>query len=382
MAGECRLVVLASHPIQYQAPLFRALAADPRVNLHVLFLSRHGVEERQDPAFGLRFEWDVDLLSGYPSTFLANIREHAEPGRLWSYVNRGIVPALRGLDPDVVLFLGVRSPTGLAALQWAVRHGVRRVYRAESSVLDRRSSFTLRVARTVLRAMNRFASIGTANDLYYHMLGIEERSRYLAPYTVDNEFFQARALEKDDARDQIGLTSAGVVILYAGKLTARKDPCTLVAAAGLLREGLHILIAGDGELRGSLERQAKELGVDVTLLGFMNQTEIPLAYSAADAIVIPSLVEPWGLVVNEAMCFRLPVIVSSRVGARLDLVSAGVNGAVFPAGDARALAKAMAPIVRSTELRGCYGSASAARVRNWDVPHTASGILDASLCDG
>jgi glycosyltransferase involved in cell wall biosynthesis len=381
MGAERRLVVLASHPIQYQAPLFRALAADPRVDLQVLFLSRHGVEERQDPAFGIPFRWDVDLLSGYPSMFVPNIRERAAPGMVWSYVNPSVVRDLRSLDPDVVLFLGVRSPTGIAALQWAIRRRVRRIYRAESSVLVSRSSVARLAARTVLTKMSAFASIGTANDLYYDALGIEESRRHFAPYTVDNTFFRTRAVKKAAARDQLGLDGPDVVVLYSGKLVPRKDPGAVVAAAALMPERVHILIAGDGELRTDVERQATHLGVRLTLLGFLNQTEIPIAYSAADAVVVPSLVEPWGLVVNEAMCFGLPVIASSRVGARLDLVFSGVNGAVFKAGDPQALAASMRPIVQSAELRDKFGKASADRIRRWDIGDTVSGIVDASLAD-
>jgi len=111
MAAEPRLVIIATHPIQYQVPLFRALAADPRVDSHVLFLSRHGLESRVDPGYGVEFAWDIDLLGGYESSFLPNVREHARPGGVLSYVNVTVGRALRALDPDAILFLGVRSAT-------------------------------------------------------------------------------------------------------------------------------------------------------------------------------------------------------------------------------------------------------------------------------
>jgi glycosyltransferase involved in cell wall biosynthesis len=229
--------------------------------------------------------------------------------------------------------------------------------------------------------MDAVASIGTANDLYYEDLGIPESRRHLAPYTVDNAFFREHRLAKALARERLGLEPEGPVMLYVGKLAPRKDPGTLVAAAALYDHSSHVLVAGDGSLRDELRRQAARLGVALTVLGFMNQTEIPLAYCAADMLVLPSLVEPWGLVVNEAMCAELPVVVSSRVGARLDLVIPGLNGAVFRAGDARSLARVIAPIVESAELRERYGSASAARIDAWDLEHTVEGIVDAVVAD-
>ena len=75
-----------------------------------------------------------------------------------------------------------------------------------------------------------------------------------------------------------------------------------------------------------------ELGLEdrVRFLGFLNQSQLPSAYCAADLFVLPSLFEPFGLVVNEAMLCGLPVAVSDRVGARFDLVRPDENGYVFP----------------------------------------------------
>src|SRR4051794_7252892 len=158
-----RLAVLAPHPIQYQVPLWRALAADGRVEPHVLFMSRHGLEQRLDPNFGASFAWDVDLLSGYRSRFLPNLREQGPPGGVMSYVNPGVVRALEQVDPAAILFLGVRSPTAALALAWAGRTGTRSLYRAESNALAGRSLRSLLLARTTLRAFDAVLPIGTAN---------------------------------------------------------------------------------------------------------------------------------------------------------------------------------------------------------------------------
>lgn len=375
-----RLVVLASHPIQYQAPLFRALAEDGRLDVRVLFLSRHGLEVRPDEGFGVAFSWEVDLLGGYRSSFVTNLREGCAPGRPWSYVSPGILGLLTRLDPDCLLFLGFRDPTRLAALGWARAAGVRCLYRADSSVLQRRRTAATGLARLLFSQVDGFVTSGTANDLYYEALGVAEHRRFLAPYSVDNAFFKARRRPQTDARRRLGLPEGGFVVLYSGKLTHWKDPGALIDACGLIRGDVdaRVLVAGDGALRDVLTGQARRLGVPLAILGFVNQVGINDAYSAADVLVLPSLLEPWGLVVNEAMCHGLPVVVSSRVGARLDLVVPGLNGDVFPAGDRVALARILRGIALDSEQRGSLGEHSMALVEGWDLCHTVEGIVAAA----
>lgn len=377
MPDRPRLAVLATHPIQYQAPLFRRLALDGLIDVHVLFLSRHGVEIRSDPGFGTRFKWDVDLLSGYAHSFVPNLRSHATTGSLLGYVNPHAIPRLSSLRPDVVLLLGARSPTALAVLTWARRHHVPCLYRAESSVLAARSSRSRCLARAVLSQVDGVVAIGTANDLYYQSLGIPPARRYSAPYTVDNAFFRETAIGKADARSRLGLDGDEVIVLYAGKLLPWKGVHTLIDACASLSHPTRVLVAGDGPERDRIENLATARNVPITILGFLNQTQISLAYGAADVLALPSLDEPWGLVVNEAMTVGVPVIASSQVSARLDLVVHGVTGAVFRAGDVSALAAALDPLVSSSELRQELGRAAERRMASWDIPQTADGIVRA-----
>ena len=76
------LVIITTHPIQYQTPLWRALALDGRVPFEVWFLTRHGLDQSYDKGFGKTFAWDIDLLSGYPHCFLQT-SEGASPASFW-----------------------------------------------------------------------------------------------------------------------------------------------------------------------------------------------------------------------------------------------------------------------------------------------------------
>jgi glycosyltransferase involved in cell wall biosynthesis len=115
----------------------------------------------------------------------------------------------------------------------------------------------------------------------------------------------------------------------------------------------------------------------VLFLGFLNQSQLASVYCAADLFVLPSLFEPFGLVVNEAMLCGLPVAVSDRVGARFDLVRPDENGYVFRAGDVEALATILRDILPDPEKRARMGAAARLRMETWSPREYAESIARA-----
>ena len=107
--------------------------------------------------------------------------------------------------------------------------------------------------------------------------------------------------------------------------------------------GAQLIFAGDGAQRMELEAESARLELQqrVRFLGFVNQSQLPALYTAADLLVLPSEYEPFAVVVNEAMCCGCPVMVSERVGAARDLVAPVRAEFVFRTGDVAALARAL-----------------------------------------
>jgi glycosyltransferase involved in cell wall biosynthesis len=374
------LAIITSHPIQYQAPLFRGLAADGRIVPHVLFLSQHGLRSRLDADLGIKFAWDVDLLSGYRSEYVPNLLEHRPVGRLSSYLNPSLIGRLRRLRPAAIMFFGLRNPSSLAGYAMAQLMRTPCLYRAESNVLEPASAVSDAVSRLLLRGVAAVVPIGTANDQYYDKLGYPSERRFLGPYAVDSSLFDDLRVDRRDARRTLGIAVDEFVVLMVNKLVPRKDPLTVVDACAQVRtrRPLRLLVVGDGVLRDRLREAGRAHKVNVDLRGFLNQTELGVAYSAADLLVLPSLSEPWGLVVNEAMHFGLPVIVSSKVGSGLDLVREGENGSVFPAGSASGLAARLQELAESDDLAARRGVASRRIVERWNIAATVDGMVRAT----
>jgi glycosyltransferase involved in cell wall biosynthesis len=161
----------------------------------------------------------------------------------------------------------------------------------------------------------------------------------------------------------------------------KKSIQTLLDAAALLRGRAEcsFLVIGSGPEQPRLIGAAKQLGLDnVVFAGFLNQNEIARGLVVSDIFVLPSTHdETWGLAVNEAMNFGLPVVVSGQVGCATDLVRHGENGYVFRAGDAEGLADHLQHLLEDAPLRESFGSRSRELVADWNYERAARGVLEA-----
>ena len=192
------------------------------------------------------------------------------------------------------------------------------------------------VANTTVSGSAAGLAIGQLNQEFY--LRHKVRRIIYAPYSVDDQrFAQAPATGRSELLGKWRLSADRAVVIYCGKMCPRKRPLDLTAAIRLLPREVTTIFVGDGVLAGEI-RSLLIRGEGV-VTGFINQTELPAYYHAADVIVLPSEWEPWGLVVNEAMAAGVLPVVSDRVGAGPDLV-AGV-GEIYPCGDITGLADAL-----------------------------------------
>ena len=202
---------------------------------------------------------------------------------------------------------------------------------------------------------------------------------------MDNDFFIARS--NDERRNRAELRAAwrippsAVGVLFCGKLIEKKRPLDVLKALDVFRRDkatVHLLVVGDGCLRKECEAFVAAKQLPVTFAGFLNQKEMPKAYAACDALVLPSgHAETWGLVVNEAMACGLCAIVSDRVGCGPDLVEDGVNGWRFRAGDVVALAERITTLTADRRLLFELGANARNRVRNFSLDSAVEGILKA-----
>jgi glycosyltransferase involved in cell wall biosynthesis len=373
-----RIGFLVSHPIQYYAPIFRELAT--RCDLTVFFAHRQTAQGQARAGYGVAFEWDVDILSGYRSQYLSNVSRRPSTDSFKGCDTPDVADEIsKGrFDAFIVPGWGLRSY--LQAASACRRNKVPVLVRGDSQLASQRGG-ALRLAKALvfpgfLRRFDGFLYVGQRNREYLVHYGVRSDRLFFSPHCVDNDAF-CRASEA--ARNARPLAQKKRPrILFVGKLVESKRPLALLRAAVVLQgmgRPVEVAFAGAGEAEASLKQAAEAARVDTIFHGFVNQSELPSVYAAADAIVLPS-VETWGLVVNEAMSCGVPAVVSDAVGCGPDLIEPGRTGAIFPLDDIPALARALEAVLAFDPA--ATRDALTARMAVYSPKRTAQGIIDAS----
>lgn len=346
-----KLTYFLSHPIQYISPLLQELAKE--VDLEVYYYSDVSIKGGIDKGFGKAIQWDTPLLEGYKSSFLKNYSTSKSMNcRFDDALNFGVWSVLRKSKSKTVLVNSWTYGSDLMVIFTALLFGKKVWLRAENPLNQEllKKGWKQKLKYYILKYIvfkmfvHKFLYIGSESKKFFQYYGAKDCHLIYTPYAVDNKKFIA-AYEKNkndiyNLKKELGITSKGNVILYSGKYIEKKRPLDLLKAFELLKNNkVTLIFLGDGPLRKEIENYIHDNGINnVILTGFINQSEISKYYSIADVFVMCSGIgETWGLSVNEAMNFELPLIVSNTTGSSVDLVKQGQNGFVFNEGDFKSL---------------------------------------------
>ncbi|HXJ06517.1 MAG TPA: glycosyltransferase family 4 protein [Candidatus Acidoferrum sp.] len=382
-----RVLAVATHPVQYMAPVFRRMAAHPRFDLHVAYCSLRGAEAAHDPEFGATVQWDVPLLEGYSWSHIPNHGSGAET--FLGLRNPRLSKLIRDGNYDAVLcFVGYLQATFWIAYRAARSSKTAFLFGTDTNTLcPRDGRMWKRTVKKILwphlfrLADQVIVPSSGARDLMVS-LGLPADRVTLTPYSVDNDWWmkQSATVDRTAVRGSWGASAADAVILFCAKLQPWKRPGDLLRAfaEAQLADAL-LVIAGEGPLRGELESQAEALGMGkrVRILGFVNQSQLPAVYASADLMVLPSEYEPFAVVVNEAMCCGCPVAASDRVGAARDLVAPVRREFVFPCGDVAALTVLLKEAVVDRARLASLGRSAIAHMHSWSPERNIAATLEA-----
>lgn len=382
-----RVLAVATHPVQYMAPVFRRMANHPSFDLHVAYCTLRGAEAADDPEFGANIKWDVPLLDGYSWSHVFNRGSGTES--FFGLCNLGFWRLIRGGKFDAVLcFTGYRRATFWIALIAAKFSKTAFLFGADAIALASRDgrAWKIILKKLLWPRLFRFADqviVPSSRSLDLMLsLGLPSERVTLTPYSVDNEWWiqQSSRVDRTAARALWGASPNHAVILFCAKLQPWKRPVDLLRAfAKADIQNALLLFVGEGPLRPQLESEAASLGVAsrVCFLGFVNQSQLPAIYTSVDLMVLPSEYEPFAVVVNEAMCCASPVVASDRVGAAHDLVAPVAPQFIFPCGDVNALAHILKNALADRRRLQSIGEAALAHIRTWSPERNIAATLDA-----
>jgi glycosyltransferase involved in cell wall biosynthesis len=287
--------------------------------------------------------------------------------------------SLERIDPKAVLIAGNHPRCNLIAAAWARKRGRTLYYLADSNPLDRRNLqrkwLNSLLLGMVLRRATKILSIGTRNaEFYMQYRDKEQLGEVLLPFPLPHlhQRFESACSAPNDV----------FVFLVFGRLDDVKAVDKVINAFALLneqsRQRSRLLIAGDGSSRSALESQveAQGLGGRVEFLGSVPSDQAPRIFGKANALVLASRDEPWGLVVNEALSAGIPVIGPFWIGAFADLVVHGETGLVTQDNSPPRLAAAMRTLLADPSRAAEMGQAGRVRVRErgWTIDSSLQAI--------
>ena len=357
-----KVLVVAPTCFYYQSPLFQELARNPRIDLKVYFCSAEALNsEDVAKAFSTNQTWQSEdfVLSGFEYEFLRNFS--FTPSYLnWPFglINFGISRKIKDYKPDAVVLMAWVNVTWWVAIIASLVYRIPFLYMTDANIADEvlKSRWKTWLKRIVLshgifRLASGFLCAGTSNRKLYQHYGVDDER--LFPFVYSWGYKKLRDMQADlkaqrpNLRRDLGIPEDSKVILYCGRFSPEKNVEQLLNAYEKIQSPKsYLALVGDGELRGEFQEIVKSRGLEsVKFFGFQNRIDIAKFYAVSDLLVLPSKRETWGIVVNEALCFGLPVIVSDKVGSGPELISHGENGYIFPEGHTHDLADKIQTII-------------------------------------
>ena len=376
-----RVLILSEIISPYRIPVFNALACHEQIELHVLFLAETDSVLRQWRVYKDEIRFSYEVL---PSLRL-RVGKHSLP------LNWGLRSRLKKFAPEAIICGGYNYAASWESLSWARSHDADFILWSESNAHDARQNLAAleSVKKYFVSQCTRFVVPGKTSFEYLHSLGAPREQITIAPNAVDNHWFAAHAhsvrAHAADFRKRYNLPQR--FILFVGRLIPEKGVFDLLEAYGRLendyRQETGLIFVGDGASRPALECRAQEISPgEVRLPGFLHREDLAVFYALADALILPTHTDPWGLVVNEAMACGLPVITTTVAGCAADLIEDEWNGYLVPPRNPERLKVAIGRMLNNPALREQMGRRSAERILNYSPEICASGLAAAALPPG
>ncbi|MBM4147419.1 MAG: glycosyltransferase [Lentisphaerae bacterium] len=301
---------------------------------------------------------------------------------------RLIHEVLDRVSPDVVAAPGWAAPWSLAAIDWCDLRRRPAILMSESARMDGSSGRLGDVVKSrLVKSFQAALVAGKPHRDYLAELGFASERVFDGYDVVDNRHFRegAAAARRSGEAVRADLGAPRQYFLASGRFVPKKNAIAVVdaysryvAAAG--ESAWDLVMLGDGPLRSRIEKHVAGLGLGgrVVFPGFRQYDELPAWYALAGAFVHASLVEQWGLVVNEAMAAGLPVLVSNRCGCAADLVWDGINGFVFDPTSVPEMAGAMLRVAGGAVDGAAMAEAGLGIIGRWTTERFADSIWRAA----
>jgi glycosyltransferase involved in cell wall biosynthesis len=380
-----KVAFIITHPIPCRLPIYKKLSLINGLDVKINFLSDFGINEVYNPDFCHTFKWDFLDLNGVRYEIL-NPDSKINIFLKMFLVIRKIISEISNNIYDVVIIPGYGFSFYWIAFLGCLLNKTPMLLLGEPRFPESNSPFLrMLIKRRILKFLFpkivAFGYIGTQAKKFYKSYGVSDSKLFFMPYAANNEFFMDQAQKlapcRDEIKGRLGVSRDRPVILFLSKVNSNKGPFELLEAFEKLERPATLVYVGSGPLMSKLASYVEQKKIkNVKLFGFQNISQVSDFYAIADIFVLFSYSESWGLVLNEAMCFSLPVITTNAVMASYDLVRDGENGYILSPGDIKGLTSSLNRLLGDADLRRSMGKRSLEMISPWNYDKFIAGLLE------
>lgn len=306
-----RIAIITNIPAPYRIDLFYYLQQNIRdYEIHIIYASRS--EDNR--------KWEIEGQKIKNSYFLDSytIKVPFRYDTKYIHISRGVKKILKKLHPVIVVG-SEYNPTVLQALQYCKKNRVPYISWTDGTLYSERNINPIQkfLRKYVVSHASAYLASSTKSKEAQIAYGADPESCFISFLTVDIEKYKVQPESRQQGR-----------ILCVGSLIERKGIDLLLKVLCGIEDDYTLVLAGTGSEEEKLKKLAKELGMEerVNFAGYLSQKELKKEYAKSSIFVLPTREDCFALVILEAMCAGLPVIVSKYADGSWDLVKEGENG--------------------------------------------------------
>lgn len=283
---------------------------------------------------------------------------------------------------DSVIFGVYHTPTAMLAIQYMKLTGRKYYFSSDGGFVKNDSLFKYNLKRHFISGAAGYFSPGRITSDYLIHYGADETKIKLYPFSsVKNKDIIQKPIsktEKMNLRQKLGLKEQKI-ILSVGQFIPRKGYDLLIEACNGLSDQISVYIVG-GEITDEYKKLIDKYGIkNIHFINFMRKSDLVEYYKASDFFVFPTREDIWGLVVNEAMSYGLPVISTTMCNAAMELIEDGKEGFIVPTNDVIALRDAINKLVDNDDLQEKMVGAVLRKIRKYTIENMVKVHIDSLL---
>ena len=369
------LAIIDTRPNIYKVGIWKELYKSKSINSHVFFCCDDGVnDEFYDTTFNIYRQSDTWLLNDFSFSFP---KDYSFFNNIFlRYINPTVfLDILRG-EFDIVLVQGYNNFMYVFSMILARARGAKVIFRGEAVLRGNEHEFTIKnfikkyYIKLIFKLSNAVMYSCSGNKKYFQFYNVETSKLHPIPCAVDNKLYSSEyakySLETDFIKKELNINRQDFVIIFLARFTKRKKAQDLLTAVSQIdHSNITILFVGDGPELQNMKSFSTKNNIKAVYTGYTEQKEISKYYTIADLCVIVSDYDPSPKVMNEAMNFELPIIVTDVIGTAHDLVEDGHNGFIIKLSDINALSERINYLNQNRDLNNQMGKKSQKIVKKW-----------------